>query len=165
MIICPCQLSSRKTGPRFCCCLTVKLRPAASACESQNFCPRKPGPYWGHGVNPNPPAVASLIYESTPIHCGKDASVPAKLTDQTCKHPVSLGSRKACLLSSTASMSYYDMRSVSGEETCYVDSGLGRSGCRRGLSLGRVLSWKKCKKSHKYQCSLRMLAKMQNNFR
>ena len=159
MIICPCQLSSRKTGPRFCCCLTVKLRPAASACESQNFCPRKPGPYWGHGVNPNPPAVASLIYESTPIHCGKDASVTAKLTDQTCKHPVSLGSRKACLLSSTASMSYYDMRSVSGEETCYVDSGLGRSGCRRGLSLGRVLSWKKCKKSHKYQRSLRMLVK------
>ena len=116
------------------------------------------------GVNPNPPAVASLIYESTPIHCGKDASVTAKLTDQTCKHPVSLGSRKACLLSSTASMSYYDMRSVSVEETCYVDSGLGRSGCRRGLSLGRVLSWKKCKKSHKYQCSLRMLVKNAEQF-
>ena len=95
---------------------------------------------------------------------GKDASVTAKLADQTCKHPVSLGSRKACLLSSTASMSYYDMRSVSGEETCYVDSGLGRSGCRRGLSLGRVLSWKKCKKSHKYQCSLRMLVKNAEQF-
>ena len=66
--------------------------------RGQNFCPRKPGPYWGHGVNPNPPAVASLISESTPIHCGKDATVTVKLADQTCEHPVSLGSRKACLL-------------------------------------------------------------------